>query len=50
MTKKAAREKRKAVGPLRMKKQAPKKKSKARWHEEAVIHQDVFFAEAPTEP
>jgi hypothetical protein len=47
MTKKTISAKTKVATPTQPKKRAPKKKSKARWHEEAVIHQDVFFAEAP---
>jgi hypothetical protein len=39
----------KVVAPARPKKHTPKAKARARWHEEAVIHQDVFFAEAPTQ-
>jgi len=50
MTKKAIRTKTKVAAPVRPKKQVQKKRPKARWHEEAVIHQDVFFAEAPTQP
>lgn len=50
MTKKAARARAKVTAPARPKKQIPRKKAKARWHEEAVIHQDVFFTEAPTQP
>ncbi|HEX4003569.1 MAG TPA: hypothetical protein VHX36_13035 [Candidatus Acidoferrales bacterium] len=50
MTKKATREKTKTMAPVRTKKQTEKKKAKARWHEEAVIHQDLFFAEASMEP
>jgi hypothetical protein len=50
MTKKANRTKTKISAPARAKKPVHRKKPKARWHEEAVIHQDVFFAEAPTQP
>jgi hypothetical protein len=46
MAKKATRTKTKAAAPARPKKHVQKKKRKARWHEEAVIHQDVPFAEA----
>lgn len=46
MAKKANAIRVKAVG--RPKKHAPKKRAKAQWDERAVIHQDVFFSEAPT--
>lgn len=49
MTRKATRTKTKAAAPARPKKQIQKKRAKARPEEEAVIHQDLFFAEAPTE-
>jgi hypothetical protein len=48
MTKRAT----KAAGKARLvrtKKPVQKKKAKARWRKDAVIHQDVFFAEAPME-
>jgi hypothetical protein len=51
MTRKAATTaKAKIAPPGRPKKQIQKKRPKAQWHEEAVIHQDVFCAEAPTQP
>ncbi len=50
MMRKAITAKAKVAAPARPKKQIQRKKRKARWQEEAVIHQDVFFAEAPTEP
>jgi hypothetical protein len=50
MAKTATREKNKKPLPGRLKKRAQTKKPKRRWHEEAVIHQDVLFAEAPTGP
>jgi len=50
MSKKAARAKAKVTAPARPQKHIQRKKPKARWHEEAVIHQDVFFTEAPTQP
>ncbi|MGC2333674.1 MAG: hypothetical protein WA581_19640 [Candidatus Acidiferrales bacterium] len=46
MAKKATGTKTKAAAPARPKRQVQKKKPKARWHEDAVIHQDVPFAEA----
>jgi hypothetical protein len=49
MTKKPTTAKAKVAAPSRPKKLVQRKKRKARWQEEAVIHQDVFFAEAPTE-
>jgi hypothetical protein len=49
MTRKAARTKNRAVPRARPKRQTARKRAKARWHEEAVIHQDLFFAEAPTQ-
>jgi hypothetical protein len=48
MTKRATKAAGKAR-PARTKKPVQKKKAKARWREDAVIHQDVFFAEAPME-
>ena len=50
MMKKGITAKAKVAAPARPKKQVQRKKRKARGQEEAVIHQDVFFAEAPTEP
>jgi hypothetical protein len=50
MTKKATTTKTKAAAPARPKKQIRKKRTKAHPEEEAVIHQDLFFAEVPTEP
>ena len=51
VTKKMTRTRTKAAAPARPKKQIRKKRPKARLLEEqAVIHQDLFFAEAPTEP
>jgi hypothetical protein len=51
MRKKANRTRTKAAAPARPKKQIRKKKPKARLlEEEAVIHQDLFFAEAPAQP
>ena len=51
MTKKATRTKTKAAAPAQLKKRIQKKrKPKARPEEDAVIHQDLFFAEAPTQP
>jgi hypothetical protein len=46
MAKKAIGTKAKVTAPARPRKPVQKKKAKGRWHEEAVIHQDVFFAEA----
>jgi len=50
MKKKTIRTKTKVAAPARLKKRVPNKSPKARWHQEAVIHQDVFFAEASAEP
>jgi len=50
MTKKATKTKTKVATPARPKKETRKKRPKARQEEEAVIHQDLFFAEAPTQP
>lgn len=50
MERKRARTKAKKAAPARAKRQIRRKKHAARSHEDAVIHQDVYFAEAPTEP
>ncbi|HTZ99755.1 MAG TPA: hypothetical protein VMB02_05450 [Candidatus Aquilonibacter sp.] len=47
MTKKTPRAKGKAKAPAAPKKRVRGKKPRARLHEDAVIHQDLFFAEAP---
>jgi len=49
MTRKATRARGKAARPARRKKRAPRKRTKGQWHEDAVIHQDLFFAEAASE-
>jgi len=50
MTRKPTRARKRVVPQGRPKKQIQKKRARARWQEEAVIHQDLFFAEAPTQP
>jgi len=47
MRRKVLRAKAKVTGPPAPKKRVHRKKAKARLHEDAVIHQDLFFAEAP---